>query len=189
MKKTLVILLVAFAAVSLFVSCRNNPTDTGYKIGDRGPAGGYIFYINENAGSGEWKYLEAAPEDLSGSYKWGSDGTHGTDTAIGKGQSNTKALMEAKKNDSSLSFPAAEECDKYTYGGYDDWFLPSSEELNEMYKNLASADKGGTWQEGWYWSSSEKDSDHTYYQSFLTGSPSDNLRGNNTNCVRPVRMF
>jgi hypothetical protein len=33
-----------------------------YKIGDTGPAGGFVFYDKGN-NSGGWRYLEAAPED------------------------------------------------------------------------------------------------------------------------------
>lgn len=34
-----------------------------YNIGDRGPAGGFIFYDKKNNGGG-WRYLEVAPADL-----------------------------------------------------------------------------------------------------------------------------
>ncbi len=37
-----------------------------YNIGDTGPAGGKIFYVNPTAASDGWTYLEAAPSDLPG---------------------------------------------------------------------------------------------------------------------------
>ena len=37
-----------------------------YAIGDIGPAGGYIFYINPDYDQDGWRYLEAAPGDFSG---------------------------------------------------------------------------------------------------------------------------
>lgn len=35
------------------------------KIGDRGPAGGYIIYVDTNNSYADWDYLEAAPSDIS----------------------------------------------------------------------------------------------------------------------------
>ena len=42
----------------------------GYRIGETGPAGGIIFYINDGTYGNEWKYLEMAPNDLSEKYDW-----------------------------------------------------------------------------------------------------------------------
>ncbi|HOO71979.1 MAG TPA: hypothetical protein PK926_09475 [Spirochaetota bacterium] len=68
-----------------------------YSIGDYGPAGGKIFYINANAATEGWKYLETALEDIdSGNAKqWGGYGYEiETDTAIGTGKTNTTAIVE-----------------------------------------------------------------------------------------------
>jgi Beta-L-arabinofuranosidase, GH127 len=42
-----------------------------YEVGDTGPAGGLIFYVNPNAAADGWRYLEAAPVDQSAGAKWG----------------------------------------------------------------------------------------------------------------------
>ena len=111
---------------------------TTFEVGDTGPAGGTIFYVNPNyeADSTDtaknWKYLEAAPANL-GTKKWGSDGAdYNTDGGMGKGQSNTTKLVDALATNTSLSFPAAKACADYSYGVYDDWFLPSIDELSKM---------------------------------------------------------
>ena len=159
-----------------------------FELGDRGPAGGYIFYKNPNASTDGWTYLEAASEDLANDYAWGPNGSYGTETAIGKGKSNTDTLVAKKKANSTLSFPAAEECDKYTGGWYEDWFLPSFEELEEMYKNLKLKSKGGNWDGDYYWSSSEKDSEGNnlaYMQSFGDYESYSNVQARSE--VRPVR--
>lgn len=82
MKKTLVILLVAVLAVSLFVSCKSEP-DSGkkgytgdvYEIGATGPGGGTVFYdvdADNDTGNADglkaddcgWRYLEALKSDI-----------------------------------------------------------------------------------------------------------------------------
>jgi uncharacterized repeat protein (TIGR02543 family) len=124
---------------------------TTYVIGDTGPAGGIIFYTD---GTGDWKYLEAAPADISGVFKWVSTGFWGTDipgtgTAIGSGKANTDAILAIDPN-----APAAKVCKEYTGGGKTDWFLPSRDELAAMQVNIAAI---GGFSNDIYWSSSQDD--------------------------------
>ena len=173
-----------------------------YDIGDTGPAGGTIFFdiddpeynLDINSYDLGWRYIEAAPSDLTTTYGWGSDGETDTGVGFGDGKSNTEKLLKAKKDDSSLSFPAAEACDTYSNvsGGntYDDWFLPSYRELDLMYGNLKSENKGGTWQNAKYWSSSEDSEHNAYAINFTDGQFSKTTRNDSSYCslyVRPVR--
>ena len=114
-------------------------TSQTYRIGDTGPGGGIIFYYNANgftvtgAGSFTAYYLEAAPSNMEG-LAWASSGYFSTDitglgTAIGTGRANTAAILAVDAN-----APAAKACKDYTGGGKNDWFLPSYDELIEMYK-------------------------------------------------------
>jgi len=67
-------------AISVFfiTSCEgvNDIYERGrdYSIGDTGPAGGIIFYVNQNYEDDGWMYLEAAPDDESVSYNWYNSG-------------------------------------------------------------------------------------------------------------------
>ena len=183
MKKTLTVLMMVLLAAMLVISCDNSsgtpdnessPTKptVSYKVGDNGPAGGIIFYVADSEqtstytdSSGQkqelkWKYLEVAPGEapVNGSEKFNwsnsTSGSYGTGTGIGSGWSNTKKLESAGIS----KFPAAKACADYsvTVDGqtYDDWFLPSKDELNKIYENRDEL-KNTTFKEGEYWSSSE----------------------------------
>ncbi len=169
---------------------------TEYAVGDRGPGGGFIFYVNPSAETDGWKYLEAAATDMaaaggedSTAYKWGPEGIYGTETGIGSGKSNTDKLIRASEDDSSLSFPAARACADYSGGGYSDWFLPSRDELNLMYVNLQRKGLGNFESSYFYWSSSEKDSTNAYEQRFSDGFQEGYGRNFKYERVRPVRKF
>ena len=168
-----------------------------YEVGDTGPAGGVIFFIatseqssTYNDESITWKCLEAAPADISGTFIWGSsdssscEGDKGIGTAVGDGWSNTKKLV--------TNFTAAEKC--RTYGDntdYDDWFLPSKGELDEMYTNkdiIGGFDTDAV--TGIYWSSSEpSDTSKAYAISFNSGNSLEKDRRNETCKIRAVRAF
>ncbi|MBV1872527.1 MAG: DUF1566 domain-containing protein [Gammaproteobacteria bacterium] len=152
-----------------------------YAIGDTGPAGGLVFLVDANGQHG----LEAAPED-QGSAPWGCYGTEigGADELdIGAGAQNTVDIL-AGCLESDI---AAELASNYVLGGYDDWYLPSKDELNAMYVNLHLNGVGG-FASSLYWSSSEASANVAWSQYFSygtqTGDPKyDTLR------VRAVRAF
>jgi|GEM_PF-3572261 len=157
-----------------------------YYFGDVGPAGGYIFYDKGYTSDG-WRYLEAAPSDINQYSVWGDDGEYGTQTGIGTGKTNTAIIVSKASN--SRKPNAATLCNDYTYGGYDDWFLPSIDELNLMYNNLNNKGQGG-FDYSNYWSSSEgtNSSSDAWEQRFSNGNQSYYSRGNGYR-VRPVRAF
>ena len=70
---------------------------------------------------------------------------------------------------------------------YDDWFLPSKDELNQMYRNLYKKGIGG-FSDLYYWSSSENGANYAWAQHFLNGYQGFNNRNVNFR-VRPVRAF
>ena len=103
-----------------------------YNIGDTGPAGGLIFYVNPNYKTDGWYYLEAAPSDQSTGILWdyGRDvATGATATVVGTGQANTQTIVKVLGAGSY----AAQLCNDLAQGGYSDWFLPSKDELDLMY--------------------------------------------------------
>jgi len=118
------------------------------------------------------------------SYQWKTSltSTAGTSTAIGTGYANTYTYMTGTEH------PAAEVCRNATHGGYDDWFLPSLDELNQMYINLYTQGVGGFSDYG-YWSSSESSSSSAWYQYFDYGSQHDISKDSLYVRVRAVRAF
>ncbi|MEI7981441.1 MAG: DUF1566 domain-containing protein, partial [Bacteroidota bacterium] len=141
--------------------------------------GGIIFYINGTGLHG----LIAAHSDQSSWAQWGCVLTNigGTSTAIGTGQANTTAIV----NGCSTAGIAARICNDLVLNGYDDWFLPSKDELNQMY--LQQAVIGGFTGDH-YWSSSEASADNAWYQTFYSGSQSTTSKSSNYD-VRAVRAF
>ena len=115
-----------------------------YKIGDTGPAGGIIFYDNGNDFGG-WRYLEAAPKEAEFTAKGAINEdsyVDGTKTEIGEGRNNTQVIVDYSLK-AGLNMPAARQCDRLQYDGYDDWFIPSQMELALMYLNLKDVGLGG----------------------------------------------
>ncbi len=158
-------------------------------IGKIGPAGGLVFY---DAGSVQaWgQYLECAPLSTETIKKWGASGTSvDTTTDTGAGADNTTAIITALTGLSETD-KAAQYCDSLVYGGKDDWFLPSSGDLEFIYDNLVSQDIG-IFNQFSYLSSSQYDVNHAYFVSFSdagagyvgsTGKTSDVL-------VRAIRAY
>lgn len=179
-----------FSVILVFGACtfsqgNKNLEKTSYTIGDRGPAGGWIFY-DKGASSEGWRYLEAAPDDL-GQTEWGCVGVPVIDARsaeIGTGSTNTQAIVKACVEPDCAARLAA----KYSAGAKDDWFLPSMDELNAMYVNLHKKGKGN-FKGIYYWSSSEQGPTTSWYQSFGTGDQSYNDKDYFYGLVRPIRAF
>ena len=178
MKKTFLVFFALFACTGLFA-------EKTYKIGDSGPAGGVVFYDKGKVSDG-WRYLEAAPVRTEAEAVWGtSKDVAGTATRIGSGSRNTRLIVAALGANES----AARLCANLNVNEYKDWFLPSIDELDLMYKNLKQKGLGG-FKDGFYWSSSQ---DASNYNHALTRLFSDGKQyigykdyGNN---VRAVRAF
>ena len=128
--------------------------------------------------------LISAPTNQSNGAQWGCYGMNvtGADgTAIGTGNQNTIDI-EAGCTTAGI---AADICANLTLGGYSDWFLPSKDELNEMYLNKAAI---GGFPYTHYWSSTESDFGNAWFQNFDYGGQGNNLKYV-TYSVRAVRAF
>jgi len=128
--------------------------------------GGVIFYLDDNGGG-----MVVALEDAYHTYRyWGCMSTNlpGADaTAIGTGAQNTADILAA----CSESNCAARYCDDFVSNGYDDWFLPSKNELNLICQNqdlleTTALQHGGSSFGTHYWSSSEEDLYYAWNQQF-----------------------
>ena len=227
----------------------SGPVQSDYKVGDIGPAGGYIFYDKGNNDNG-WRYLEAAPADMKvingvptvdatseayqnaeiddqyvlfGYYRKTNDGAdlfvNGTDTwqptnctqsGIGAGKSNTQLLLDTM-GDTAYVHPdyssnkgtktaayAAKLVDLLTVKvgdkTYDDWFIPSIGELNQMYQQLYLNGLGG-FGSYTYASSSECDLSNYAYKTDLMKAMSfstglfDQVVFRDSVIIHPARAF
>jgi TolB-like protein len=166
------------------------PAAVVYKVGDKGPAGGWIFY-DKGDNSDDWRYLEAAPRDV-GPAQWGLDSTDIGETgiAVGTGKANTQRIISRLDTTGEIN-RAAYLCKLLNINGYNDWFLPSKGELSWMYMNLKNNGIGGLGND-YYWSSSCSFNlivgNYVWVQSFSSGSQVTSSVGN-TNSVRAVRAF
>ena len=192
------ILFIA-AAAALVGGCPNGDVLPIYEIGDTGPAGGLIFYVDE-ANAFAWTYLEAAPKNEEfTSTEWADEsgwlvGQDAQGTAIGDGEDNTEAIVTAYDNNPDvIDGYAAQVCYQLTVTNndetYNDWFLPSRDELSAIYENLQDRTSPlGDFEDYQYWSSSEEDDYGAFYVYFGDGSTGSFTKLNEV-CVRAVRSF
>jgi hypothetical protein len=171
------------------------PVSKAYKVGDTGPAGGLIFYDKGN-NSGGWRYLEAAPEDI-GSKLFASreDIIFKVERSVGSGKTNTQTIMREANNRGGGFGWAVQACDALEVNGFDDWFLPSRDELHYMYGNLHMRGLGN-FKNDRYWSSTFAsyvglgNLSTCWNENFSNGEQGDHLIYENPQFfVRAVRQF
>lgn len=148
--------------------------------------GGILAYILQPADPGydpnEPHGLVAVPWDQFA--YWGCHGMfigNASGTAIGTGTQNTLAII----NRCTISDIAADLCANLAFNGYDDWYLPSKEELNKLYLNRIAI--GGFGSCG-YFSSSEESYLLAWVQEFNNGYQHTDFK-NEEYCVRAIRSF
>ena len=157
-----------------------------YCIGDTGPAGGIVFYVTDDGLHG----LEVAPAHPT-NHPWGCistaivdavDGTLAADsTEIETGQQNSHdILMECESDEVT----AAEVAIYYNFNVNPGWYLPSLDELNELYIHRATA---GIFEQV-LWTSTQIDAETAWAQQFTDGLQVPLLKNVETN-VRFIRQF
>lgn len=172
-----------------------------YEIGDTGPAGGIVFF-DKGFFSDGWRYLEVTQSSI-GEYRFGyyrpnGNTVVGTISVIGSGKHNTERLVkymdiegmaysdDLYKSEAKKEY-AARICLDYSYGGYDDWFLPSIGELELVYNNLKRTGLA-SFEENTLLSSSEYGDKYVNYWGFYYNRSSYGSRGAIYQ-VRAVRAF
>lgn len=146
--------------------------------------GGLIFYIDGTANHGLIASLSNIPAGSTAS--WGCSGTtlsNCSGTVIGTGLTNTNAIVSG----CSTSNIAARLCYNLSLDGYDDWFLPSKDELYQMYTNL-KLNGLGNFTASYYWSSSQYSSTAAWILSFSNGGSTTGSKSS-VYYVRAVRAF
>ena len=183
----IVIVIIAFS----ITACKNDPDpDQIYKIGDTGPGGGKVFYDKGNNTDG-WRYLEVSITFL-GDLPWASSNidvaglTYWDSANIGLGKSNTAAIIAAHLGDTSAN-NAAKACVDYR-GPNDktDWFLPSVNELTEIWEQKTYL--GITFTTDRVWSSSQSNTNQAYYLQTANGGQ-NNVAKDEIYSVLAVRAF
>ena len=188
------------AAVGLvFASCGDGGGGGGgcnaecLAVGATGPGGGTIIYHKHSGftvtGEGSFTayYLEAAPTNQATDVEWSNvdrDVTGATGTAIGTGKANTAAILAAHPSD-KVSNNSAVAAAAYSGGGKSDWFLPSKDELNEIFKARTHLNISG-----WFRSSSQYDISKAWGQAFNSvGTQRECSKYLKDSNVRAVRAF
>ena len=163
------------------------------QVGDTGPGGGVVFF--DAAAKQSWgRYLEVAPASWSGAPSdpvatWCAEGKAGftrsvrTGTDIGSGAANTRAIIKACGSTSAAGVAAA-----YRGGGRNDWYLPSKDEVNTLFRKRTAV--GGIPAKS-LWSSSQSSHYATYAWGQLLVSEGryiGSYKGYG-GMVRPIRAF
>lgn len=133
-----------------------------YNIGES-YAGGIIYYVDSTGLHG----LVCAEDNQSTGAEWGCYGieiTGADGTAVGTGVQNTADIVAG----CSIAGIAAKICADLVLNDYDDWFLPSKDELNLMYTNLHLHNLGSFAQDV-YWSSTEESANLAWCKDFSYG--------------------
>ncbi len=163
--------------------------------------GGVIFYVapvpTDLDGDGVLDTgLVCAVEDQSAGIRWSNGSsvdTGATGTTIGAGAANTDAII-AVQGSVEINY-AAGLARAYRGGGYADWFLPSKDELDQIYFNRAILESApgftpfaDTPVTGVYWSSSETNNLSAWIRNFAVGIQVAPGKTGTFN-VRAVRAF
>ena len=161
-------------------------------VGDLGPGGGLIFYVQTNTTFGTWKYLEVAPSTWNGEndpiVPWcpASLSSLGTATSAGTGLANTQKIVSGCSDANADFSVAAKVASNYRGGGKSDWFLPSKDELKLLFENRSAV--GKSFSAAQYWSSSQDTSVLSWSLDFNSGVLSADMNGTDR-YVRPIRAF
>ena len=182
-------------------------------VGDVGPAGGIIFHDAGPRSAGD-RYFEVGPAETEvAGIPWKplafSDvmtplyiGTTNVSAkvqrvlakAFGMGEANTSQIAQRYRGG---NYPARY-ASTLVFGGFDDWYLPSKEELRLVYRTLGTATpRLGNFGKSFYWTSSEYDLNNAWTVNFKDGQEFDREKwlvpnsdtGMKAIRTRPIRSF
>lgn len=161
-------------------SCVEEPK---FKIGQE-YGGGIIFYVDSSGEHG----LIAAKTD-QGQAEWGCSTTEipgAEGEGIGNGEQNTRDIISGcPANDTAAAL-----CFNLELEGYDDWFLPSKDELNQLYLQKDLVGGFATDATAPYWSSTEYENHNAAWrQTFADYFEQTIYDKYNVYNVRAIRVF
>jgi len=181
--------LLFFPLIILLLFLPENWLQNSISIGDY-HAGGIVFYLDVSGNHGMVAASFDQPWEKKGQkmvrFGWGCPTTRiiGADESrVGSGPKNTMEIEKGCETEST----AADICWNLYLNGLDNWFLPSKDELDMMYKNLHK--KGlGKFADGPYWSSTESSTFAAWSQNF-GGGAQNVIDKSNMAYVRAARAF
>ena len=182
-------------------------------VGDVGPAEGIIFH-DAGPRSASDRYFEVGPAETEvAGIPWKPLTFNDEKTPLYIGTTNVSAKVQrvlakafgmGKVNTSQIvqryrggNYPARY-ASTLVFGGFDDWYLPSKEELRLVYRTLGTATpRLGNFGKSFYWSSSEYDLNNAWTVNFKDGQEFDREKwlvpnsdtGMKAIRTRPIRSF
>ena len=166
------------------------PTFT-YKVGDTGPGGGIIFFVDRYDEYAGFTYLEVAlsgvtrtwvPSSGQGVLVTGADSK-----ALGAGYQNTIDIIAQGHTDAATC--AAVYCSELSSGGQSDWYLGSIAEMRMVHDVVYVQLSSGSITSSIYWTSTESSLNNAYYVNFGSSSAFGSASKSATYSVRPIRRF
>lgn len=153
--------------------------------------GGVIFWIDPASNNSSGLVVAVSNQFYSGT--WGCTGTltGATGTAIGTGAANTAAIVSSG---CATSGSVIELISNLNLNGYDDWFLPSEDELTEIYTNISIVNattiaNGGQVTSQFHWSSTEINTTAATLVNLTTGVIGGSGKDGNIYFAKPVRAW
>lgn len=195
MKKLInLLILVVFTTTAIAQNkVASNLNNSKVSIGDYA-YGGIVFFVDETGEHG----LVCTKQDQAANVRWNQRKTVRKNNWLTDNMNTKKALFNTKSNKECKKMYAIRICEdlKIKENGvtYNDWYLPTQEELNLMYINKAKINEtaiknGGTnFADTYYWSSTEYDYTNAWTQYFFDGKQVYSYKDYNYN-VRAVRAF
>jgi alpha-tubulin suppressor-like RCC1 family protein len=159
-------------------------------VGDTGPGGGTVFYVDSNDDFVGFDYMEIAPSDTAGAWCDANNASTfvslARDNTVGGGISNTQGIL------GTCDSGAASEARAYRGGGLSDWFLPTIAEMTQVKDNLGSQSLNmvGALTNAPYWTSYQSDTAGSAMTlNPVTGASAAVVETSSTTLFRPVRSF
>lgn len=194
---------VALSSSVYKITLESGDQAESYSLGSTGPGGGVIFYVaNSPFTCGPsmnltCNYLEAAPTSganawVDANYLWSGNentaiGASARGTAIGTGYRNTLAIVGQSGGGSTAGRAATVARAYRGPNNLSDWFMPSLDELTELYQRKTLTNISGAFDD--FWSSTEADANHALIEWFQgDGGTYWNVK-NSLNALRPIRAF
>jgi len=152
-----------------------------FKEGDLGYTAGEVHGIISSKIDQKWEGSDRIVWCSQENMISGADGTE-----VGTGLQNTLDIL-ADCNSAGIAAKLTSDYELIENGvTYDDWFLPSKDEMDELYSNK---DTIGGFSVYFYWSSTEVSSEKAWSINYTNGLPNERYSKKSTMLVRAVRYF